>query len=184
MLYLNYSEILLKVKSFLCWALMTLFKHVFIHFALAAIVGIIGFYITGSRGIGMFLLFLSSSVLGGFLIDLDHLIDYFFAFGFDFNLNHFFKGYQFLKTDKVYVLLHSFEIYFLITVGGLLIQNNYIIVFAQALLVHLFSDIIINKLPFRMYSFIYRFVHNFDTKYLVSSNTYKKHQDSKERFKF
>ena len=51
-----------------------------------------------------------AALLGGVFIDFDHLIDYFLAFGTKFNLIYFLKGYQFLKSDKIYVPFHSWEL--------------------------------------------------------------------------
>ena len=58
------------------------------------------------KNINVFLI----AFLGGVLIDLDHLFDYFLAFGAKFNLTYFAKGYQFLKSDKIYIPFHSWEI--------------------------------------------------------------------------
>ena len=52
---------------------------------------------------------LISAFLGGVLIDLDHFIDNFLAFGLNFNYDYFMKGEYFLRSGKTYVFFHGFE---------------------------------------------------------------------------
>ncbi|PIR73431.1 MAG: hypothetical protein COU40_02455, partial [Candidatus Moranbacteria bacterium CG10_big_fil_rev_8_21_14_0_10_35_21] len=64
------------------------------------------------------------SFLGAVLIDLDHFIDYFLAFGFNFKLDYFTHGYQFLKSDKIYVLFHGWEYVIIFLILGLFIFKS------------------------------------------------------------
>ena len=51
------------------------------------------------------------SVLGGILIDTDHLLDYFFHYGLKFSTGRFLRN-TYLDSGKIYVIFHSWEIVF------------------------------------------------------------------------
>lgn len=42
-------------------------------------------------------------ITGGILIDSDHLIDYFFAYGAHINMSTFLNGYEFLASRKLHI---------------------------------------------------------------------------------
>lgn len=143
-------------------------------------------------------LLLITSLIGGFFIDLDHLIDYVLAFGFHFKLDYFIKGYQFLKSDKIYVLLHSYElVVFLLLISIIFMSfralarnlSNKKLMFISLLtftlglsmLLHVIFDVIENELPPQTYSLIYRIKNNFDTKNLVYPDHYRYHLEQKKK---
>jgi hypothetical protein len=131
-------------------------------------------------------------MLGGFLIDLDHLIDYFFAFGLNFRLDYFIKGYQFLHSDKIFVLLHSFELAIIILIISIILIRKlervkiavFLLSFSMALLFHLFYDVYANELPVKSYFLTYRYQNNFELKKLVYPTHYINHVKLKKIFKF
>lgn len=50
------------------------------------------------------------AIIGGFLVDMDHLIDYFlWKRSLSFNLGEFMAGDQFTGSGKLYIFLHSYE---------------------------------------------------------------------------
>lgn len=111
--------------------------------------------------------------LGGFLIDLDHVLEYFFVFGLTFNFTYFFSGRQFLTSDKVYLIFHAWE--WLLVLGGVayllrkkLALKVFFLALSLAVLVHLTSDVLINGFPIKFYSIIYRGTHNFSAPALLS----------------
>jgi di/tricarboxylate transporter len=126
-----------------------------------------------------------SSFLGAVVIDFDHFIDYFLAFGFNFKLNYFTNGYQFLKTDKIYILFHGWEYAIIFLILGLFIFKNKTaktIFFALALgmLFHLTYDVSANAgMRFRSYSIIYRAKNNFNLEKAVTPKHWIDHQSRK-----
>jgi len=128
-------------------------------------------------------------LLGGFFIDLDHLIDYYFAFGLKFNPTYFFKGYQFLKSDKIFVFFHTYELIFFFLIASLIIKKKSLFVFllltvlAVSMSFHIFFDVFENELPPQTYSLIYRQKNNFDIKKLVYPSHYRYHLEQKKKIK-
>lgn len=52
--------------------------------------------------------------LSGFLMDLDHIFDYWANYGFRFRIKHFFYVFREEPLRKVFVLLHAWELVFLL----------------------------------------------------------------------
>ncbi|MFA5163549.1 MAG: hypothetical protein WC441_03395 [Patescibacteria group bacterium] len=147
---------------------MPLSLHLFIHFSLALISG----YLLG-KYFKLVKIGLLAGFLGGFLIDLDHVFEYFFVFGFHFSLSRFLSGWQFLKSDTIYLIFHAWELVAALFLVALLLKAKhkirvFILVLAAAMTVHLFSDVIINHYPWRFYSFIYRRQEDFLAHNLLS----------------
>lgn len=184
---------------------MSLFLHELTHLTLSLLAGYIAwkiFYLKNKKN--LFISFLTG-LIGGFFIDLDHLFDYFLAFGFRFRLDYFLKGYQFLKSDKIYIPLHSFEIviilfiiYYLLSIGyknflrfknfknfkNFITLKTLIFAFSLSLLFHIAFDIVENELPPSTYSFIYRISKNFELKNLVYLDHYPYHLEQKKKIIF
>ncbi len=124
--------------------------------------------------------------LGGVFIDLDHLLDYFLAFGFSFNLSYFLQGYEFLKSDKIYVIFHGWEYLVVLVVLVLLIKSNLwlksaILALFLGSFFHLLVDVTINHgMTFKSYSLSYRMLNNFDLQKIVTTEHYKRHLLQKE----
>lgn len=165
---------------------MNLLIHETTHLVISFLTGIFVFKVFSTKEKNR-LFSLSISLLtafaGGILVDLDHFIDYFFAFGLKFRLDYFIKGYQFLKLDKLYIPLHSWELIILLFLLLLIFMNfkNFItlkiiiLAFILALFFHLIVDTVTNNVTFQGYSFFYRMRHNFDLKYLVNPKHYQNH---------
>ena len=175
---------------------MSLFLHELIHLLLSLLTAFAIVYIFKIKKMGgKFAIFLFS-IFGGFFIDVDHLFDYFFAFGPRFRLDYFLKGLQFFKTSKLFVPLHSFEIVIIGIIFSIVIYffrkqlaiNNYLLtiifVFSLSLLFHLFFDICSNELPLKSYFFTYRLERNFDLKSLITADRYKNYLRIKKQIKF
>ena len=100
-------------------------------------------------------------VTGGILIDVDHFIDYFLYAGLKFNLKKF-ALIDFLKSGKVYLFFHSWElIVFIYIIGSLLGVGKYSLALSSGMLGHLLVDSIFQK-TFLPYSLFYRIWYNFD----------------------
>lgn len=134
------------------------------------------------------------SFIGAVAIDFDHFIDYFLAFGWNFSaswrINYFTNGYQFLKTDKIYILFHGWEYVIIFGILGLFIFKNKTvktIFFALALgmLFHLTYDVSANAgMRFLSYSIIYRMENNFSLQKVVTPEHWQKHLKNKQAIQF
>lgn len=120
-----------------------------------------------------------AAFVGGVLIDLDHLIDYFLAFGVNFRLEGFLLGVQFEKNDKIYVLFHGWEYVILLAIVTWLIKSNIklkvaILALSLGAFFHLLIDVNINGgMTIKSYSILYRATHHYDMKKVVTPEHYK-----------
>ncbi len=142
--------------------------HLFIHFILAVLAGLLVGHYFDKEKLGII-----AGVLGGFLIDLDHVLEYFFTFGLHFNLNYFLTGRGFLISNKIFLVFHAWEyIPILLIIAWLLRRRKNISIFLLALtfgaIVHMTSDCFLNNYPPRNYSIIYRAVKRFDASLLLN----------------
>ena len=158
---------------------MPLSLHLFIHFSLAILSGYLAGKYFKNIKLGILIGF-----IGGFLIDLDHVLEYLLVFNFRFNLLHFFQGRQFLVSDQIHLWFHAWEyVPILILLAWLFRKNKVIkiIFFTLAFsgTVHLATDMIINRCSFNFYTLTYRAKHNFAARELTSPETYQENQKLK-----
>jgi len=104
-------------------------------------------------------------VAGSILIDLDHLIDYFIFYKDKFCLQDFFIG-RFLKSGKVYLFFHSWEITIFLLILSFAFNLRGLSVFSFGLAVHLLIDNFQRKNRF-FCLLVYRGIKNFDAKVLL-----------------
>lgn len=45
--------------------------------------------------------------IGEFLLDTDHLLEYFFAYGLSFRMDYFLKANMFHELQKIFVIFHA-----------------------------------------------------------------------------
>ena len=142
--------------------------HIAIHFVFAVLAGlVVGFYFK-KPWIGII-----GGVMGGFLIDLDHVLEYFFIFGPHFNLVYFMEGRQFLISNKILLILHAWEYAVILFAAAWFLRrrrNIYIFLLALACggMVHLVSDCVLNGYPPRNYSIVYRASQGFSASALLN----------------
>jgi len=134
---------------------MTLLETELVHLSVGLIMALTIFYFTKSLPLTIF------SFLVNFLLDVDHLFDYFFCFGLNFNLNNFLKGDAFTESGKVYTLFHAWEWSAVLGLLGLKFQRKIFWTLALTIFVHLLTDVWTNRMFFSDYSFIFRFIHDF-----------------------
>ncbi len=153
--------------------------HLFIHFSLALLIG----YLAGKhfKKIELGILF---GFIGGFLVDFDHVLEYFLTYGLHFNLLYFLQGREFLISDQIHLWFHAWEYVLVFLIGGLIFKKNKIIetilvTLALALSVHLLTDSVINRYPPKFYSLIYRSELNFSAEKLMRPDDYQKNQETK-----
>jgi len=116
------------------------------------------------------------ALLSGFLVDADHLFDYFlYKKAFIFNFSEFISGNYFRLAGKVYLPFHAFEYAIIAIIAGLLIlkftkemQKHtkmivfLLLVFGISLSFHLAFDMFSYRPNWPAYFISYRITHNFD----------------------
>lgn len=108
------------------------------------------------------------SIVGGTLIDLDHLYDYARyphrsgRRGFD--IGHFFEVLTGEKLVNVYVLLHSWELIALALVAGWFfpVAGSVLVPLGFGMAVHILLDAFTNPTSIICYSIISRVAHRFE----------------------
>lgn len=142
-----------------------------------------------------FILSFFAALIGGVLVDLDHFVDYFIAYGASFDLNSFLKGYQFLQNDKIIVPLHAWEWIPALLLSYALLKKHYkkhqfklakyiltfLLAFTLGLASHLAIDTFTNELILPGYSIIYRIKNNFAVEKLVKKDHYRIHVLEKKK---
>jgi hypothetical protein len=99
------------------------------------------------------------AIIGGILIDTDHFIDYFLYCGPTLDLLGFFT-HRHLASGKIYVVLHSWELVFLMWLGSLAVL--WITPLVAGMTVHLLVDTFSRRRKsILFYSLIYRAFHGF-----------------------
>lgn len=122
---------------------------------------------------------------GGFLIDLDHLLEYFLVFGWHFNLAYFLEGREFLLSNKIHLWFHAWEYVILFLGLGVIFKRRKIlevsfIVLAFSIVVHLISDALINRYQLKYYSLAYRAEAGFAAEKLLSPGDYLRNLELKK----
>jgi len=139
--------------------------HLLGHFIIGLLVGLIVYKKTRE------VKYLIIALLASFLIDLDHLFDFWMAYGFSLNAVEFFEIDFFNINQAVYVPLHSWELISLIIALGLLFKKYRweLLTIGLAMLFHVAWDVVSYRIMPIDYSLIYRFLNNFS---LASFNGY------------
>jgi hypothetical protein len=172
--------------------MMPLWLHILIHLLLSIVAGVIGWSIFKRKHILNWCI--TVGIIGGVLIDSDHLFDHFMAYGLHFDPRGFISGTHFIINNKIYVPLHGYE-YVLILLGIILFFHNktlsshshktirasqtlsirlvpILISLTLAMLFHLIFDVYVNDMPWQSYSILYRISHNFDAQALNKPENY------------
>ncbi len=162
-----------------------LFKHEIVHFLLTILAAAVTYILVRKnstlsnrriRGAGKKLarkllpVIGLGAFIGEFLLDADHLFDYFVAFGFDFQAHQFFRGDMFDKLQKVFVPLHSWELLPVLAIFIYLTKNKtlkyFFISLTLGFLFHMVYDTSYNHITIG-YSLLYRILHGFDINSVV-----------------
>ena len=107
---------------------------------------------------------------GGFLIDVDHAIDYVLFDGQrDLRPGAFLRYYLDGRVKRVVLALHSFELFALLGVMAFWLDMLPLWGYLMGALMHLSLDIVFNaeymsRSPILVYSFVYRWAHGFDAR--------------------
>ena len=136
--------------------------HVFFSLAIGFVTSKV-FALRDRKSLVLSLLF---AFLGGVLVDLDHFIDHFLTFGFNFNYDYFIKGEYFLRSSKAYILFHGFEYVILLGIAAIFIKSKkykmILSAFVLAMLSHLLIDTFLFANPIKGYFILYRIFHGFN----------------------
>lgn len=102
-------------------------------------------------------------ILASFLIDVDHLFDFWMAYGFSLDLKTFFKTDFFEINGKVFVPFHSWELIAIIFLLSTIIKKYKwpMLAIGLAMLTHVLWDAFSYKIAIADYSLMYRAAHNF-----------------------
>ena len=121
------------------------------HFIASLIIGF-SFWIIFSRDNKRILLpCIFFGLLAGFLVDLDHLFDYFMAYGPHWNFQHFIhEDYlNLVGYNYNFVFLHDFELVFFFGLIAVFLKNKekriFFGIMATSLFLHLTIDIVIGS---------------------------------------
>jgi len=108
------------------------------------------------------ILYVAFIIAGGILVDLDHLIDYHACYGRRFYLPEFLNTRYLVKTGKVYLVLHSWELNFLVLCAALFANSLGLLLFFASFTLHLIIDNVQRRNPW-FYLLSYRWVKGFNT---------------------
>jgi hypothetical protein len=162
---------------------MKLFFHLSIHVLLAILAGFLVWKIYRKLFWAFF-----CSMLAGVLVDFDHFIDYFLAYGWSFNFYYFIKGYEFMKNNKNYTFFHGWEYVAILLLLWLLVKNKFaktiFLALTLGLFFHLAADVVIDGVPVKSYSIMYKIKNNFDVERLVTPEHWERHQRNREALGF
>ncbi len=104
-------------------------------------------------------------LMGAVFIDLDHLIDNFLCFKTIFALKELFNASH-LSSGKVYLILHSWELIFVLFLISRALNSAQLFIFTCGLTVHLTIDIAQRKNKLAYFIF-YRLMKKFDAKVII-----------------
>ncbi len=155
---------------------MPLTIHLLIHLSLAILTG----YLAG-KYFKRLELGILCGFIGGFLIDFDHVLEYFLVYGFSFDLMYFLQGRQFLISDQVRIWFHAWEYLPMLLLLAFIFRKKQtikvvLITLALAGSVHLLSDSVINRQSLQFYSLINRASVDFSAKDLMRPEEYELNQ--------
>ena len=142
--------------------------HELTHLFLCVLVAVIGFYYRRSLWVWI------ASFAAGFLVDVDHLIDYFvYRRSFSLYMAEFISGKYFDVSGKIYLFLHSYEaailclclaIVYSLTKKTSRISKTIVllIVIGFSLILHLLYDTVYYKPDWGTYFIVNRISNGFD----------------------
>jgi hypothetical protein len=105
-----------------------------------------------------------ASLLSGILIDLDHIFDYMIEFGIPNNIREFFQSFYGGRFDRLRLVLHSWEIFFLMIVISWIIDwNMWNVGIVIGFGLHLALDQFFNRPSPYGYFLLWRYKKQFDT---------------------
>lgn len=127
------------------------------HICASIAAGSAAYGLTGSPGISV------SCLLSGILLDVDHLLDFYLLAGERFTFKGFFSWCYELRWRKIYLVLHSYELYLLLALAACLFPSQALTGVLLGMGLHLFMDQLGNKgLNKWFYFMIFRYRSGFE----------------------
>lgn len=128
-----------------------------VHFTISAIISSLLYFLFRSFPLAI------ASFLSGFLVDLDHCLDYIREYGWNFNANKFFQTFRDTAYKKIIIFMHGWEIVLLlIGISWIFQWNAWILGITVGVFQHLFFDQLFNRHSKFGYFVIWRMVRHFD----------------------
>ncbi len=164
---------------------MNLGLHLLIHFVFAVLAGLFVWRLW-RKPMPSFL----GGLLGGFLIDFDHFIDYFIAFGFKFKLAYFTNSCYSLKDGKFFYFFHGWEYVAIFLILSFVVRKSkklksIFLALALGLGFHLMVDTLINEgMRPEGYSILYRAVNSFKIEKVVTPQDYQQYLIRRQEVNF
>ena len=127
------------------------------HLGVSIITGVVAFLITKtiSPSIACFLV--------GWLVDVDHIWDFYKNAGKDFNVRRFVNAFENGEIKKAYLYFHSYELLFILILLCFVTRFNHFLSFTTlGFAVHLFFDQIFNPVKPLTYFITYRILNSYN----------------------
>ena len=121
------------------------------------------FYMYFKSAVYSFVCFLS-----GVIIDVDHILDYYLNYKtFSAGLKHFYNSCTETEIDKLYLILHSYELIFILWMSVFVFPENLLLIaICLGITQHMLVDQFGNKLDKFAYFFIFRLQKGFKKEHL------------------
>lgn len=133
------------------------------HICASSAAGGAAYALTGSAELSVYCL------LSGVLLDLDHLADFFLLAGEPFTFKGFFSWCHDMRWKKIYLVLHSYELYLLLLLAAWLFPSRALTGFLLGMGLHLLMDQAGNKALHKWFYFlIFRYRSGFSSGVLAA----------------
>ncbi|MBI2471556.1 MAG: hypothetical protein HYV59_09990 [Planctomycetes bacterium] len=136
------------------------------HLGASIITGVVTFLITKtiSPSIACF--------LAGWLVDVDHIWDFYKNAGKGFNVKRFVNTFENGEVKKAYLYLHSYELLFTLVLLCFFTHFNHLLSFATlGFAVHLLFDQIFNPVKPLTYFITYRILNSYNADVVFTHST-------------
>lgn len=144
---------------------MEIYVDVGAHIIFSLLAGVIAWKLIDPSNKKSLITSLIFTFISGVLIDLDHVIDYFLAYGLHFDYDLFTRLEMFQKTGKIYVFFHAYEYVILLSLAVCLVKDKtkklVLTALALGMLFHLGVDILLG-VPFNLYFLTFRILNHFN----------------------
>jgi hypothetical protein len=140
-----------------------------VHLAASAVVSASLFAVTKSPTIA------GVSFLCGFLIDIDHFIDYFREYGFRINRKDFFRVFNETRFEKLWLVFHAWEWVFALFLLAIMSGWNEVVLgLLIGVVHHMVLDQIGNGVTAGGYFIVYRAINRFVVKSVVPEDALRR----------
>ncbi|HBA62058.1 MAG TPA: hypothetical protein DCZ92_14835 [Elusimicrobia bacterium] len=115
-----------------------------------------------------------SCLLSGVLLDVDHLLDFYLTTDEPFSYKVFRAWCHEVRWERIYLVLHSYELYLLLVLAAFVYRNEVLTGAALGMGLHLLMDQLGNTvLDKRFYFFIFRYRSGFAKSALLAGGKVK-----------